>query len=503
MPAIDRVQVPFGEQIRFFRGKLGNLVPTQRWTDVWKAQHDRAFMVAGAAKADLLADFAAAVDGAIADGQSIGWFREQFDTIVAKHGWAYEGERNWRTRVIYQTNISTSYAAGRLAQLRDPELQQLKPYWMYKHNDSVLYPRPLHVSWDGLTLPADDPWFRVHYPPNGWGCKCYIVAVSEKEARRQGGRFGPPPDDGINPRTGAPNGIDKGWDYMPGDTVTGDLRRQIEDKSAALPTPLGNALRDEIETSPPAPPPPSGLPAFREARTAKEAERLATDMVSTGGGKDYATLHGVPLLRFRHGRNTHDDIRGKKLNRAIYRKMDVEAANIINRTLLDMQEECDRLNIPRIRAINNNAGRAGGTMGDGVMTISSGVVKTYLSEQARTPSSWQPGGALKDRPFLTSHYFANPIDRIKSILWHEFGHHIHQQFGVTTVKDYVSPRLEDLLRQIWAARGRETLIPTSYAGTNSKEWWAESYTLYKLGRSDLVDAKLLDLIQRIERGESV
>ena len=45
---------PFAEQVAFFRGKLGNLVPTATWRDLWKSQHDRAFMVAGAAKADLL-----------------------------------------------------------------------------------------------------------------------------------------------------------------------------------------------------------------------------------------------------------------------------------------------------------------------------------------------------------------------------------------------------------------------------------------------------------------
>lgn len=246
MPALDHARLPFAEQIAFFRNKLGNLVPTQRWTDVWKAQHDRAFMVAGAAKADLLADLAAAVDGAIADGQSIGWFRQQFDEIVAKHGWAYEGERNWRTRVIYQTNMSTSYAAGRLAQLRDPALQQLKPYWMYKHSDGELYPRPLHLSWNGLTLPADDPWFETHYPPNGWGCECYIVAMSRAEAERQSGRFTNPPDDGINPNTGEPNGIDRGWGYMPGDTVTGDIRQQIEQKLETLPAPLAASLQADL-----------------------------------------------------------------------------------------------------------------------------------------------------------------------------------------------------------------------------------------------------------------
>ena len=99
MPALDNARLPFQEQINFFRGKLGNLVPTATWTDLWKSQHDRAFMVAGAMKADLLADMARAVDAAISEGKSIQWFRANFDEIVEKHGWAYRGERSWRSRV--------------------------------------------------------------------------------------------------------------------------------------------------------------------------------------------------------------------------------------------------------------------------------------------------------------------------------------------------------------------------------------------------------------------
>ncbi len=71
------------------------------------------------------------------------------------------------------------------------------------------------MSWNGLTLPADDPWWNTHYPPNGWGCQCYVVGVSRAAGERLGGRFEPAPDDGVEP-DGRPKGIDKGWDYMPG-----------------------------------------------------------------------------------------------------------------------------------------------------------------------------------------------------------------------------------------------------------------------------------------------
>lgn len=217
---------PFPEQVAFFRGKLGNLVPTQFWDDLLKAGHDTGFMVAGAQKADLLADLAAAVDRAIAAGTSIETFRKDFRAIVARHGWTgWTGEktaggRAWRTRVIYTTNAQTSYAAGRLAQLRAGNFA----LWIYQHNDSVQHPRPLHLAWDNITLPPEHPFWRARYPPSGWGCRCYIVgARSARGARRLGGdpdKALPDGWDTIDPKTGEPPGIDKGWGYMPGATVS-------------------------------------------------------------------------------------------------------------------------------------------------------------------------------------------------------------------------------------------------------------------------------------------
>ena len=209
---------PFAQQVAFFRGKLGNLIPTQRWTDVQRSGHDRGFMVAGAQTADLLAALAAAVDRGATEGKSIDAFRKDFAAIVKQTGWSYTGEFNWRTRTIYRTNMATSYAAGRNAQLREGGF----PYLMYKHGGSA-DPRPEHLAWDGIVLPADHPFWRTHFAPNGWGCSCRIVGLrSLDDARRLGGdpdKQLPEGWDSIDPKTGAPPGIDKGWDYRPGDTV--------------------------------------------------------------------------------------------------------------------------------------------------------------------------------------------------------------------------------------------------------------------------------------------
>jgi hypothetical protein len=140
---------------------------------------------------------------------------------VATHGWDYNGSRNWRSRLIYETNIRTSYAAGRWKQMTDPETRKVLPYLMYKHGDSKK-PRPEHLAWDGLTLPADDPWWETHYPPNDWGCSCQVFAVSgaRYEAAKEKGKTSAPPD-AIDPKTGNPVGLGKGWDYNVGSAAFG------------------------------------------------------------------------------------------------------------------------------------------------------------------------------------------------------------------------------------------------------------------------------------------
>lgn len=212
-------KLPFAEQEAFFREKLN--IPTQKWDDLWKDQHAKGFMVAGAYKTDLLTDFRTAVDKAITQGTTLETFRKDFDRIVATHGWSYNGTRNWRSELIYSTNIRQSYNAARWAQLTDPEQLQALPYLTYKHGDSRV-PRLHHLAWDGTTLPADDPWWDTHYPQNGWGCKCRVYGSTRKEyaAAKKSGKGEAPPSP-IDPKTGAPVGIDKGWDYNVGKAAFG------------------------------------------------------------------------------------------------------------------------------------------------------------------------------------------------------------------------------------------------------------------------------------------
>lgn len=237
---------PFDQQVAALRLRTRNLIPTQRWDDLLHEQHETAFVVAGATKADLLADLAAAVDRAVSQGATLEDFRRDFREIVARRGWTgWTGEGSakgeaWRTRVIYQTNMRTSYAAGRMAQLVEADY----PLWIYRHGASR-EPRPEHLAWDGLTLPPDHPFWASHAPPNGWGCSCYIIgARSPAAARRRGGdpdRALPPGWDAIDAKTGAPVGIDKGWAYAPGRGVADAIRAGMA-KVPSLPAEIGAAI---------------------------------------------------------------------------------------------------------------------------------------------------------------------------------------------------------------------------------------------------------------------
>lgn len=248
--AIDGARQQFTEQVDFLRKKLN--LPSETWRDIQRGAHDRAFMVAGAMKADLLHDLRGAVDTAL-QGGSIGEFRKQFKAIVQKHGWTgWTGEGTkageaWRTRVIYQTNLATSYAAGRRKQLMDPALLSRRPFWRYIHDDSVTTPRPHHKAWGdaGLTLRHDHPFWSTHFPPNGWGCKCRVVAV---KAPAEGDATEPP--DGwlaTDPKTGAPAGIDEGWDYAPGARADDDLRSFVQDKLITYEPAVSKAFKAELK----------------------------------------------------------------------------------------------------------------------------------------------------------------------------------------------------------------------------------------------------------------
>lgn len=297
--------LPFNKAVESFRDKLN--MPTATWTGIWQGQHARAFVIAGAMKEDLLTDLRGSVDKVIADGISLEDFRKDFDKIVQKHGWGYNGGRNWRTRVIYETNLYQSHNAGRYAQMQ--QVKRTRPFWRYRHNDSVEHPREEHLAWDGKILSADDPWWDTHYPANGWGCKCFIQTLSQRDMDKLG-KSKPdqaPPIEleektvgvkGPSPFTvSVPKGIDPGFAYNPGKSAFGEqlsdnvMSEWRKTKDKWLPLDVSN-WRDAGRTENI----PMATPPVKLASRVKTKQQVLELMQKQQGDQKLYSAKGIPVL---------------------------------------------------------------------------------------------------------------------------------------------------------------------------------------------------------------
>lgn len=264
----DFPSVPFSEAVEALRRRGMNLIPSEHWATVWQEQHHGAFTVARSAGFDILKDIHAACLDMMERGASFGEFKRNLIPVLQKKGWwgrttrrdPETGEEKSvqlgsvrRLRTIFDVNMRVSFAQGRWEQQR--AVKDAFPYLRYEGIlDSRI--RPEHRRWHGTILPMDHPWWKTHYPPNGWKCRCDAVAVSDGDLERYGWRVSEAPDDGpplpwVNPATGevteVPPGIDPGWAYNPGDTDrAARLAKLAMDKLIALPPRVGAAAVAEL-----------------------------------------------------------------------------------------------------------------------------------------------------------------------------------------------------------------------------------------------------------------
>lgn len=236
MPLPSFLNLPFQEAIAAFRRKLA--IPTESWRDFAGAGQDWAFTIAGLTQADLLEDIQGLVDDAIAEGQSTETFIDLFMDRIQGTGWVADEKR---ARTIFQENNRSAQRSGRHEQSNTPAVRNYRPYRLWKHRTSPLgVPRPLHQQLDGQVFPADHPFFETAFPPCGFGCRCTVFNLSERDLVRMNKTPGVPPD----PSTIA----DPGWDYTPGASTSEQrstiLQNRLQNLSPPLRSQVENDLRD-------------------------------------------------------------------------------------------------------------------------------------------------------------------------------------------------------------------------------------------------------------------
>jgi len=204
-------------------------------------------------------------------------------------------------------------------------------------------------------------------------------------------------------------------------------------------------------------------------------------------------------------------------------KLDDEIASQLDAIMQELDDLANLYNVPKLRSITvSSKGRALMRMGDGNLYINpkyfnrknvdantersfrnalfgKGAYKNEQSladefsnildpsrliklEKKTKPDSWV-------RPHNAFYYFEEEMDRFRNVLYHEFGHQVHQMKN-KTFENFNLPPIEKAMLGKRISGGA-----TRYSNSNSKEWFAENFSLYHMGREELVDPKFIEFLE--------
>ncbi|WP_140918664.1 phage head morphogenesis protein [Limnobaculum xujianqingii] len=181
--------------VDYFRSKGYDV--SWNWQETSLQTHSQAFTVAKGVRMDVLTTIGAQVDRGLSQGiteqefkktltpqlQELGWWGKQ--VVVDSAGGAEVVQLGSPARLgtIFRTNLATTYQAGRYQQqLASTETH---PYWQYIAilDDNT---RTSHRALHGKVFHCTDPIWETMYPPNDWGCRCRVRALTASEVKQKG-----------------------------------------------------------------------------------------------------------------------------------------------------------------------------------------------------------------------------------------------------------------------------------------------------------------------------
>lgn len=184
---------PAQEAVAYFERKRQQ--PSHGWETVNAAEQQRSFTVAQSAGFNVLGDIQNALNRARDEGWSHKQFQDHLEPLLRAKGWwgkaidpatgeilkTYPGTNRpvvygspARLRLIYDTNMAASYAAGRFE--RQLASKDTHPYLRYV---AVMDKRTrrAHRALHGQVWPVDHPFWHTNYPPNGYRCRCMAQSL--------------------------------------------------------------------------------------------------------------------------------------------------------------------------------------------------------------------------------------------------------------------------------------------------------------------------------------
>lgn len=232
---------------------------THDWHELWQDEHARQFTVSRLTRADLLASIHERITASVNGNLSRRDWMRSVTQMLKEAGWW--GEKQVRTpdgrivttrfnphrlKVIYETNIRMANAGARWERMQ--AAKGTHPYIRYvtRADERV---RQSHAHWHNVTLHIDDPWWKTHWPPCDWMCRCRAQALSRSEYDRRPELVKQAPKEPLfewrNPVTGevkqVPFAVGPGFDYNVGEAHLRwqGLSQVIADKLPTYPAGIG------------------------------------------------------------------------------------------------------------------------------------------------------------------------------------------------------------------------------------------------------------------------
>lgn len=236
MALIDFTGRPPAQVVDYLERKVVGGRFSFSYRDVEREEHLVSFVAAKAMTRDVLLDLHGALVEAAKAGttpakfiedltprlQAKGWWgrKAQVDPLTGKTKMVELGTPR-RLKTIFNTNMRMAHAAARWERFEDNAAT--RPILTYHHTPQ-LNGRPEHIALDGISLPIGHVFWKTHFCPNGYECKCFVTSeragaavTSEEELQRVGAYD---TQTYVNKRTGetreVPVGVDPGFDYNVG-----------------------------------------------------------------------------------------------------------------------------------------------------------------------------------------------------------------------------------------------------------------------------------------------
>jgi len=210
--------------------------------------------------------------------------------------------------------------------------------------------------------------------------------------------------------------------------------------------------------------------------------------------------------------------------------MSDKASSMVNTVVEELNQLADKYKVPRIRSITTSRRmKFMASMGDGNLNINPDYIENVLNKTAKknmvredylatfklgddvskeiykyprrmTQERYNQISSSWKRPHNAFNYFEDELDKVRNLLYHEFGHQIHMMRYVDKpeiLKEYmqkhyyfVSP-IEKKMRGSVIVRSGST----RYSNKNTEEWFAENFSLYAMDRKDLVDPNFIKFFE--------